>query len=334
MTRTRRLLPILALALPAAFIIAYSAWWYWLAERWPAALARWTDSLAARGWHVETGAVSVSGWPGPLRIALAQPKASDTAGDSWEGPPIALVVSPFAPLAPRMAAPGSHKVALAGRPAAEITTASLEGQVAVWDGAPVSGWLTAKTTAGLGLTADGLMIEVRRLAPPADGQTGAVLAATVELDRLTMPATPRLPFDRTLSSAHLALRLRGMVPPGPLREALAAWRDAGGAVELDSLDLNWPPLTAAGSATVALDTNLQPEMAGGFTLRGAGQAIDRAGEAGMIDPSAAIVAKLALGLAATKAGDGQPEVKVGISIQDRILSIGPVQLGLIPEVIW
>jgi len=105
-------------------------------------------------------------------------------------------------------------------------------------------------------------------------------------------------------------------------------------LDIDSLTLDWPPLVAAGNATLALDRNMQPELSGTVTLRGAGAALDRAAATGAIAPAAAALAKLALTALSKKAADGTLETEIPVTIQDRMLSLGPVPLAQLPAFDW
>jgi hypothetical protein len=335
-TRNRRNRLIVAVAVPLVLVaIIYAIVWQALADRWRTGMAQWIASAAASGWTISTGAVTVSGFPGALRLSLLEPMAADAAGNRWQGPPAAILVSPFEPLTPRFEAPGRHLIAMSGRAPIEITAESLGGRLAIEHGTPIGLWLAGTKLAGLGMALEGLTLEAHRPpAPTAEGQIPIALAATLGLDRLTVPETLRVPFGRTVVAAHLAIRLRGDLPKGATASALAEWRDGGGTLEIDSLDIGWPPMAAAGNATVALDKSLQPELAGTVTVRGGGGVIDRAGAAGMIKPEAAVVAKLALAAASKPAGDGAPEAKVAIGIQNRVLSVGSVPVLQLPEVTW
>jgi hypothetical protein len=327
----------IALLSAAALVVLaalYTAWWFTLADKWRDGITRWTAAMEAQGWTVATGDLAISGFPGALRIAVPTPKMIDKAGNGWTGPAATLAVSPFAPLDPRFAASGHHLFALAGHAPVDIEADSLTGHLTAARGGPRAITVEARQITTGAVILDGFRVEAHKLdAPPADGNA-PVLSATAEIDRLALPegAVPML--DHTLSVAHLALRLRGAIPSGPPKEALAAWRDAGGTVEIDSLDLDWPPLAGAGSATLALDKGLQPELAGSVTLRGLTTLVDRMVQVGMMKPGPAVAAKVVLSLAAHDGPDGMPENKVAVTLQNRVLSLGPAKVMELPEVEW
>jgi hypothetical protein len=205
-------------------------------------------------------------------------------------------------------------------------------------GKPVALSIVAGNLSGLGMTLDGLTADVSRprLEPTGASDTSnpVSLSALIGIDRLTLPEGVSLPLDRTVAAAHLALRVRGALPAGPPIPALTAWRDGGGTIEIDSLDLDWPPAAAVGNATIALDGALQPELAGTVKLRGASEVIDRAAAQRMMDRDAAKISKLALRLASKPTSNGESETKMAIGVQNRVLSVGPVPLLQVPEIEW
>lgn len=318
----------------AVIAVLYVVWWQVLASKWQEGIAGWEATVAKQGWTVTTGDLSVSGFPGVLRIGLPAPKAQGAAGNSWTGPTAVLEISPFAPLTPRFSAPGHHIFTLAGHAPVDIDAENLTGTVTAARGGPSAISIDARRVSTGAIALDGFTAEIHRLDAKSDDPTAPVLAATAEIDRLGLPENALPVLDRTVSVAHLALRLRGTIPPGPPAQSLATWRDAGGTIEIDSLDLDWPPLAGAGNATLALDKDLQPELAGSVTVRGLPALIDRMVQLGEMKPGAAVAAKVVLGLAATENTDGMPENKVGVAIQNRVLSVGPARIVQLPEVAW
>ena len=76
--------------------------------------------------------------------------------------------------------------------------------------------------------------------------------------------------------------VKGAVPDGPLVQAIAAWRDAGGTIELDRLQLNWGGLGATATGTMALDQDLQPIGAFSGGIEGFGAILSALVEAGRL----------------------------------------------------
>jgi Uncharacterized protein conserved in bacteria (DUF2125) len=120
-----------------------------------------------------------------------------------------------------------------------------------------------------------------------------------------------------------------------LAERAAAWRDAGGTLEIQRLAVNWGPLDLTGSATLALDDQLQPMGTGSARVIGYAETLDALAARGAISRSAATAAKAVLSLLAHAPADGSPpDVKVPLTLQYRTLSMRQVPLLRLPELDW
>ena len=330
----RNPLVVLALVLILLLAAGYSLTWELVARQWQRGIDAWIKAQAAAGWTITTGDIKTGGFPGPVRLTLGQPSARRADGLSWQGPAATLEIAPWLPEKPRFTAPGEHHFTPSGGAPIAITAEQLAGQVTVAQGKPVALAVTGQNLSGLGLALAGLNVELSRPAPDPKETVPTQVSALIGLDRLTLPDQINLPFDKMISGAHLALRWRGAIPAGPRADALAQWRDGGGTVEIDSFDLAWPPLALAGDATLALDKDLQPELAGTVVVQGGPATIDRAAKAGMIDKGGANVAKIALMLASKPVNDGTDAVKIAVAIQNRVLSVGPAPIWQVPPVTW
>lgn len=323
-----------AALLVAALVVAYVVWWNRLADGVSAGIAKWAASRTAAGWQVATGDIAVSGFPFTVHLTLPAPTAKDTEGNAWQGPPIDVAVPPWAPDSPSLSAPGRHVVTLAGAPPIEMTARSATGSLLLdRDGAKDLSIMLAGVTLP-GASAEAIDVTAHRLASGPVAHDTASLTATIAVQQIAFEDVGDLPFDRTLTEAKIDARLKGSLPAGPLARALSAWRDDGGTIEIDSIDLAWPPLTVTGDATLALDGAGQPMMAGTFTMRGLPTIVDRLAQAGRIKPSVAGIAKLTLGVLAKPGADGVPETKTPVTIEHRVLYVGPMPLAMLPEVNW
>jgi hypothetical protein len=169
-------------------------------------------------------------------------------------------------------------------------------------------------------TASRLRFLGARVEPP-DARTGESLRATLDVDDLVLPVAPP-GFTAPVRSASLEAALRGVLDADRRpRDAIAAWRDAGGTLEIRRLALDWPPLALAGDGTIALDPQNRP--LGAFALRVAGYAetLDAIAASGTLRPREAAAIKAALNLLARQDGEGRREVRLPLSMQDGKLSI-------------
>jgi hypothetical protein len=154
------------------------------------------------------------------------------------------------------------------------------------------------------------------------------LAVTV-LD-IMLPETPRPVLGRAVERVELDATWVGRLPPGPLKQALAAWRDGGGTVEVARFGLKWGKLEIEGSGTFALDPEFRPLASSNVRLQGYGQAIDDLAKAGVVRGRDAIAARLMLGLMARSGRTGRDEVAVPVIVQDGWFAVGPARLLRVP----
>src|SRR6185295_8822537 len=88
----------------------------------------------------------------------------------------------------------------------------------------------------------------------------------------------------------------GPLQQGPLAESVAAWRDAGGIIEVNRLALRWGPLDGDGDGTLALDAANRPLAAFTMRIRGYTETVDALTAAGAMKPRDAGTLKIALNL--------------------------------------
>src|SRR5262249_48233065 len=144
-----------------------------------------------------------------------------------------------------------------GRAPATLTAQSADGVVSIEPDGSWGLWLTlpnATVEAGprivVGSTHATLPV------PPA-GRAGPIGALAVNASRVKLPAGIG-PLGDVVDKLDFEAALKGSVPNGKLVEAVAAWRDAGGTIELDKLHFKWGALAATGAGTISLDQELQP----------------------------------------------------------------------------
>jgi hypothetical protein len=169
--------------------------------------------------------------------------------------------------------------------------------------------------------------------PPADFNM-PLLRAAVDAKSLALPAGTRLLTEEPVQSLSFDATVKGPMPPAPLKDALAAWRDAGGVVELHSFGFAQGPLAVSGNATLALDPALQPEGAGTITTVGLGAAVEILIRDGLIPPDRALVARTTVKALEKPGADGRPQATVGLSLQNRTVSFGPVPLFALQPIEW
>ena len=84
MSIMRRIL-IVPAALVLALALGYSLLWVYAAHRLEDGFIAWTQVQASRGHSFEHGPLSLSGFPGPIRLAIDAPRSADHRHSAfWE----------------------------------------------------------------------------------------------------------------------------------------------------------------------------------------------------------------------------------------------------------
>jgi len=171
--------------------------------------------------------------------------------------------------------------------------------------------------------------------PPAPPRTqdDRTIGVALDLTGLSVPRAPQA-LGATIDDAAIGVTLMGPVPSGPLREAAAAWRDGGGTLELDHLHLGWDALDLDANGTLALDRDLQPEGTLSGSLGGYDQLLGALVAGGLVKGSDASRMRLVLGLLARPGPNGKPRLATALSLQNGMLSMGPITFGRVPRIEW
>lgn len=326
---------------------AYTLWWFHAADTLRARLAAWEAEERARAGFVEHGPVRVGGFPLRLRAETTDIRLRRADGLTWRGDGLTAAAPPWRPGDVTFVLTGVHHLSLpaaAARPPLTLTAQGGSGQVRIDRQGQLQAARLALDTVRLApadvpaapaVTAQRLTASATRppVPPATHAETGLSLSATAQ--GLTLPEALVTPLGRTLEALALDLRVLGSPPQALTPQALAAWSEAGGTVEVERLDLQWGPLGAAAEGTLALDADLQPLAALTARLTGYEAALDAFARAGMLAPNQANLAKVALNLLARRPQpEAEPVLTAPVTLQDRWLYVGPVRLLPVPQMIW
>jgi hypothetical protein len=319
-------------------LIAYAAYWHYVAGMLRAQLRPWAEARATEGYNIRWDAAEIGGFPGSFRFDFTNlsfdtlrplPMAVNAGSASAWAAPWNLRHWEFT------AASGARVIEPSG--STGFTMRRIDGAVDV-DGRFVAAIdVTAADLSGVGL-AQGTKIgngeaHIEIPATPPQSHTDIALGLALQLRDATLPMS--VPgFGNTLSGFSFVAQLKGALPPGQIVPALTHWRDDGGTIELQSLRLRWGSLLVDASGTLALDQALQPEGAFSAVITGQDAAVDVAVKAGALRPSDAGAAKVVLGLLARPNGAGDKALTLPMTIQNQQLYLGPAKLATIPPIAW
>ena len=320
----------------AAALVSYVIFWFVMAEQFRDAVRDWAEG--GDGYRAAYSGLVLGGFPFLVRLTVEDAELSRPGVWAWRGGTVVLEARPWSPWRVRVRVPDDFEIDLPGA-----------GGTAAWKGGARE--LTADivfeggrardtriTVSGLDLAAAAGRLYVDsgsvRLLVLGDGNADHLTAsAELELEARDVEAPGDLPLGGRLGRIALTARVMGGIGPGP--GALSAWRDKGGTVEVTDLALDYGPLDARASGTVALDGDMQP--IGVFTarIRGFLRTVDELKARGLIRARDAVTAKVVLGVLARNTGDGGPPVlNLAVTVQDRKFYVGPVVLAEVPEIHW
>jgi hypothetical protein len=159
------------------------------------------------------------------------------------------------------------------------------------------------------------------------------VALAFDLRQVQLPLTIG-PLGDNVDELAFGVTVKGAIPNGTFAEAAAAWRDAGGTIELDNLRLHWGGLGATATGTVALDQELQPIGHFSGAIQGYDQILTALVQGGQMRATDAGLARLALTMLAKAGPDGRPEIHTAFTIQNGQMFLGPAKLGKVPRLTW
>lgn len=164
---------------------------------------------------------------------------------------------------------------------------------------------------------------------------GDGLRLTLTGSNWNLPLVGGFGLGDTVQTLETALRVTGPVQPGPLGERLTQWRDVGGAVQVESLKARVGPLAVAASGTFALDGQMQPIGAFSAKIEGLFQVLEILRAQGVVSGSDSVMATMALAAMSRRSADGGPaSINLAVSVQDRKLTLGTIQLLELPSIDW
>jgi hypothetical protein len=340
---------VVVAAILAGFLIGDTLYWRAMVRGLEAGFQDWVVQRRAAGWTVVAGPTSAGGWP--LDATLRVPEIDISAGGADIPGGVALRSGPVV-LRLRLLHPADLSIRLRGTqhvrfdqgPFFSVDAERLAGQLSLAGPSPpgrIDVRVKSLRAGRVGATdaADALTVGLLRARvdlAPAAGQGEPLASFSVATEAIALPASVRWPLGRIISSLALEGDVQGPTPAaGGITAMASAWRDAGGSLKVRHLALGWGPLGLSGTATLALDDELQPMGTGTSHLVGYAAALDALAAQGTISRSAATAANAVLSLLANTPGEGEPsEVDVPLTLQYRTLSMRQVPLVRLPELDW
>lgn len=138
-----------------------------------------------------------------------------------------------------------------------------------------------------------------------------------------------------LDNVWAKIAVPARVPSDYTLENMQAWQQSGGKIDVRDYKVAKGALESVGHGILQLDDNLQPDFYVETTMTGHEVFVQDLMHAQLIEHlPAAILTGMLNSLARIDEDTGEKEVFVSLGIKNRILSVGPVQVARIPEIVW
>ncbi len=309
---------------------------------------RWEEQARAQGWSVsETGRI-VSGWPFAASVALCDLTLAGgdhavPGGLQWHAGRTILSVGLGAPFTLSVEPEGQQTVRLSHLKSIVFNADHILATVPLWHGAVATADLAAQGVTG-GLAGSGHPQDVRleslSLHLRLKGAQGATLTGALEgeLDfaarGLGLPDIGRWPLGDTVAAVAGTMQLSSPNLAGVRggHDEASAWRDGGGGVLLHDVSVRWGPLNLKGEAKLGLDERLQPAGSGTADVSGAGDVLDALVDAKVIAPGIGATGKAVLSV--MPSAPGSDALRLPFVLHDNTLSVGPIPLARLNDIIW
>lgn len=339
---TKRTRIIAAIAVGIALCGGYAGCWFTVAAQLEKGIDDWAAAQRQTGWTVTFERSPIGGFPFDFQATFRAPRiAGVVSGQAfdWHGADIEAQVSPFDLHAMVLDGPGRHTLDLPSGPVA-LEAGGFSVQLRFGSAGMLSGAAARFSDArlllpgGKDIATSAAELSLTAPSAPPKSDSEPLLQAALSAKDLQLPRGVALLTEDPLTGVQLAGTVKGPMPVAPMREALAAWRDAGGTIEISSFAGTQATLSLAGSATIALDQDLQPIVAANLKARGLPSTIDLLASQRRIYPEDALKMKLFVKGAERDAPGGAKEVATGLTIQGGYLAWGPFKLAKVPPIQW
>lgn len=322
---------------------AYYWWWHRLAAGVNQGIASLIEDQRQWGRTIAFGSVAVTGFPGPLQITLTTPVIVAARGGPapltywrWDGPTLHGHLNMFSPTQVTIDASGAHRIdSVVGREPHNLRLII-----------PDLNFVLAMGTDGLLQTLDmkasdvkGTAIEtgtdfiLKAFSSHIENKEPVLFSGNIHDFMRTAELTPG--FGDKLDNATWTTKIFGEFPMVGGATAVEQWRQAGGRIEIDHLRAQAADLEVNLHGPITLDENLQFNAQFTGWIRGWNILLQNLVATGAMSPSGSALANLGLrALARPPDEGGAPAVHAPLSVINRRIFLGPVNLGTVPPVRW
>lgn len=341
--RRRRPVVVLLLMLLVALLAAvYTGWWLAAAGRLRDGALSWIEQRRAEGVRLDFEPPTRVGFPLSVGVSFPNALAALPRADwNWHSQDVQVSAPVIGPRVLTVSLLGDQTLtlppAVTGGDARRLT-GSAENLAIVVDPADASalGQLTARRLSLVNAAGDGFgagSLDVT-LSPASAEEGGSAGGVVLDASEVRLPAAWQTPLGNSVARLDLKARLIGKMGRAVDAAALSAWRDEGGVVEIDRLNVVYGPVGIEADGTLALDRRGQPIGALSTRIQGWQAGLDSLVAANALPAYTAAASKIVLRGLTRGNGQGDGVLAAPLSLQDQTLSLGPVPLLHLPALHW
>ncbi len=340
--------------------VGYTLYWFVIATNLKDAVTNWIVARAQQGITASYSQIEIGGFPSNFRVVLTDPKLHTAnfaaAGQSeqgaekwfWQGQRVVAEMKPWNFKKFSVDLSGVHNLAYKNQNRDYQFSGEVQKMVIAAnifsDGWPrlmqleIGDLSMSESRSRAKVTASSATVASRRLLPGKEQINSPAKTPTftlkIKFQGLHLPQFLNLPLGYDIEELSSELKVIGKFTLSRSVVNLARWRDAGGIIEIDTIQGTYGALKIHAAGTVALDKDLQPLIAMSAKLQGFFPAINAFKKAGYIRSGDAAIAKLVLGVLSKRDPKGGRSISLPLTLQDGQLFAGPVPLMAVPAIDW
>ena len=328
----------------ALAVAGYTGYWFVAAGEIEGRIDAWAEQQRAQGLEIESEGTDIGGFPFRFKVSLNEPRIRDTR-NGWHWAAGALraeaLAWDFSEVTVYPARRNVVQVLVEGGEWRAIDARIVDGRLVVrLDDARRFKEITLDLR---GIEVDGLWpqgparvgsLQAKGMALDDDESDEETLKTSLAVRDVVLPSGLGQELGESLAFLDIDASVIGPISSERgTSEAISAWREAGGTLELSGFRVRWGPLGIESSGTIALDGAMRPIAALTADIIGYGDVIDALIMSNMIPLGDAFIAKVAFNMLAEKPEDGGPPVlrSVPVTAQDGTLFVGPVKVAELPS---
>ncbi|MAZ03534.1 MAG: hypothetical protein CMN56_10375 [Sneathiella sp.] len=188
------------------------------------------------------------------------------------------------------------------------------------------------------LTAHRVQLHGRPM-PPSDTKAQnekpklAAQQIVLRAEDVTVDSMADFPLGRRIEDFSISAVLHGQIPRLPAEDTLAIWRDNGGYVDVEGLNIKWGQSAMTGEGAISLDDRMRPLGILDTRISGYGAILAALTETRQLDAQTARTIGFGLNLLSREDEEGRRYIALPLSAQDGGMYLGPVFLMQLGSVI-